>query len=135
MKPITKIWIILMTALLFSGCLPLPQIAGTAAASDQQVKAIAENVLQALNEGNYEIFHKDFSEAMLTAFPETEFTKLRDILLTSSGKYRINPLDLSSSQPEQTNMSFMYSPARSKKKPCSLPSLLQWEATKSKACS
>ena len=61
-----------------------PQPAGL---SDDQVGTMVDNMLQAINTGDHQEFTRDFSEAMITAFPETEFTKLRDLIQGTSGNY------------------------------------------------
>jgi hypothetical protein len=77
--------VIVIGGLFFSGCQafqPKP-----AALSDEQVGQVVENILQALNAGDYPTFTQDFGTAMNTAFIESEFNKLRDLLQNTSGKY------------------------------------------------
>jgi hypothetical protein len=61
-----------------------PQPAGL---TDEQVSAVTDNVLEALNDNDYARFTQDFSQEMLAAFSEDQFTQLRDLLQTSSGNY------------------------------------------------
>lgn len=49
--------------------------------------AMTENVLIALNEGNYAKFSQDFDEAMKGALPEASFTSLKSQLADLMGDY------------------------------------------------
>ncbi len=61
-----------------------PQPAGL---TDEQVSAVTENILQAMNDNDYASFTQDFSGQMIAAFTEDQFNQLRDLLQTSSGSY------------------------------------------------
>lgn len=61
-----------------------PQPAGL---TDAQVETVAENILQAINAGDYQKFTQEFSDAMISAFPESQFTQLRDLIQKASGNY------------------------------------------------
>ncbi len=65
-----------------SGCAAKP-----AGLSDQQVTAMTENILRALDENNYPAFVAKFSEQMNSAFSQEQFTSLRNLLQESSGKF------------------------------------------------
>jgi hypothetical protein len=58
------------------------------ALSDEKVIQVTEHILNAVTDGNYQEFLQDFSDQMKIAFPETEFTKLRNLLQNTSGNYR-----------------------------------------------
>ncbi len=68
---------------LAAGCAP----AKPSALSDDEVAAVTENILTAINDNDYQAFIQDFSDEMLNAFPEDEFTNMRDLLQTNSGNY------------------------------------------------
>ncbi len=73
----------IVLALLLTGCAaPKP-----AALSSVQVSQAAENILTAINSGNYQNFVQDFSDPMKSAFPEASFTKVRNLLMSASGSY------------------------------------------------
>lgn len=81
--------------LVLSGC-AAPQPAGL---TDQQVSALTGNILQALDENDYPRFVQDFSDPMLAAFSEDQFSQLRDMLQAASGSYvSIGELNLSNAQ-------------------------------------
>ncbi len=70
---------------LLAGCSAFaPKPAGVPA---EQIGAMAENILQAINKGDYSSFKADLSDQMLQAMPESEFTKMQAMLANSSGKY------------------------------------------------
>ncbi len=73
----------LFAVLLLTGCQP-PR---PAALSDAQLGQVTENILKAINAGIYQNFVMDFSDPMKAAFPESEFTKLHDLLQNASGIY------------------------------------------------
>jgi hypothetical protein len=73
----------IISVLLLAGCQP-PK---PAALSEGQVTQATENILKAIHEGNYQNFVQDFSDQMKSAFPESEFTKLCDLLQNASGNY------------------------------------------------
>ena len=66
-----------------SGCLP----ARKAGLSDQQVASVTDNLLRALNQNNYPAFIHDFSPRMRSAFTQTKFSQLQNMLYTSSGDF------------------------------------------------
>jgi hypothetical protein len=70
-------------SILVAGCGP----ASPAALTDAEVLTVTGNLLTAIDTGDYPAFTADFSAAMLTAFPESQFMQLRDLLHTSSGNY------------------------------------------------
>ena len=82
-KTFALILLALTLVLTTSGCAK-PQPAGL---QDVQVGAAVENILQAINANDSQKFTQDFSDAMKNAFPETEFTKLRDMIQKTSGNY------------------------------------------------
>jgi Protein of unknown function (DUF3887) len=82
-KTFALTFIALTLVLATSGCAK-PQPAGL---NDVRVSAMVENILQAINAGNPQNFTQDFSDAMKSAFPETEFNKLRDMIQKTSGTY------------------------------------------------
>ncbi len=59
---------------------------------DQQVKAVAEPILDSLlaglNEGNYAQYSKDFDDAMREALPEKKFLQVRQDIIERWGKYQ-----------------------------------------------
>jgi hypothetical protein len=58
-----------------------------AAISDDEVIAVTTNILTALDTGDYAAFTSDFSDEMLAAFPEDQFTQLSDMLHSTSGNF------------------------------------------------
>ncbi|MGD2251052.1 MAG: DUF3887 domain-containing protein [Candidatus Methanofastidiosia archaeon] len=48
---------------------------------------IAENILQTINTGDYQGHITDYSQEMIDATPPEAFTELRDLLLSTVGKY------------------------------------------------
>jgi hypothetical protein len=87
MKKIQKFFALAFLALILvvatSGCAK-PQPAGL---TDDQVAAMVGNILQAINANDYQSFSQDFSDAMKSAFPESQFTQLHDLLQKASGNY------------------------------------------------
>lgn len=70
-------------SILATGCAaPKP-----AALTDEEVLAITGNALTALDANDYTTFIRDYSPDMLTAYSEDQFTHLRDLLQSASGKY------------------------------------------------
>jgi len=55
--------------------------------SEEQVSAVAENILQAINANDHEKFAQDFSDKMKAAFPQAQFSQLRDLLQSASGDF------------------------------------------------
>lgn len=75
--------VLVAVTMLVSGCgSPKP-----AALSDDQVTAVTENILTALDAGDYAAFTRDFSDTMIAAFPEDQFFLMKDALNTASGEY------------------------------------------------
>jgi len=66
-----------------SGCAK-PEPAGL---TDDQVGKVANNILQAINMGDYQKFIQDFSDEMLAAFGQDQFNEIHDMLQESSGNY------------------------------------------------
>jgi hypothetical protein len=87
MKKVQKFFALAFLALTMviatSGCAK-PQPAGL---TDEQVGTVVENILTAINANDYQKFTQDFSDAMKTAFPESQFTQLRNLLQQASGNY------------------------------------------------
>ncbi len=72
-----------LTVLSLTGC----QTPKPAALSDAQLGQVTESILKAINAGTYPDFVRDFSDQMKAAFPESEFTKLHELLQNASGNY------------------------------------------------
>ena len=72
-----------LVLLVTSGC-SAPQPAGL---TDQQVVGVTENILKALDANDYQAFIQDFSQSMLSAFPQAQFDSLHALLQKSSGSY------------------------------------------------
>ena len=72
--------------------LAIPAAAAPIGTSDQQVKALAEpildNLLAGFNQGNYAQYAKDFDATLREAIPEKKFQQVRDELLKKLGKYK-----------------------------------------------
>jgi hypothetical protein len=85
---------VLAGALVILSACAAPQPAGL---TDEQVSALTENALTALNEGDYARFTQDFSGEMLAAIPEEQFVQLRDMVQASSGDF------ISIGKPTMTN--------------------------------
>lgn len=77
------VFLMLTLILAISGCAK-PQPAGL---TDAQVGAAVENILKAIDAGDHQKFTQDFSNTMLSAFPESQFTQLRDMIQKTSGNY------------------------------------------------
>ena len=65
-----------------SGCTTKP-----ANLTDDQVAAVAENILRSLDDNDYQAFIHDFGDAMLAVIDEAEFTEMRDMLQNASGNF------------------------------------------------
>jgi len=82
-KPIVKIvcsiLVLLVTILAVSACAqkPEPEYAGQ----------IAENILVAMNEGDYAKYSENFNEDMKTALPESAFTQANTQIKAKIGDY------------------------------------------------
>lgn len=59
-----------------------------AALSEEDLASTADNILKSIDSGDYAGFKRDFGEEMLTAFPESEFTKVQEMLTGASGAYQ-----------------------------------------------
>lgn len=72
--------------------LAIPVVAAPVGTSDQQVKAVAEpildNLLAAFNQGNYAQYSKDFDDTLREAMPEKKFQQVREELLKKLGKFK-----------------------------------------------
>jgi hypothetical protein len=66
-----------------SGCIP----AQKAGLTDLQVASVTENILKALDQGNYPAFTHDFSPQMKAAFPQDKFNQLRTMIYNASGNF------------------------------------------------
>jgi len=82
-KYILLILSVLIGMLTLSGC-ARPEPAGL---TDDQVVAITENLLTAINTDDYAAFSRDFSAGMLSAFAPDQFEQLRDLLMGASGNF------------------------------------------------
>lgn len=82
-KPTLIVILALVGLLLLPGCAK-PQPAGMA---DDQVVAIVQNMLTAIDQDDYAVFSLDFSPEMLAAFSPEQFAQLRDLLLGASGHF------------------------------------------------
>lgn len=76
--------VILIISQFLSGCSQAP---GRQGLTDQRATEIAENVLQAINDGNYSNFSRDFSSNMKKEIPQSDFANLRELILKASGLY------------------------------------------------
>ena len=78
----------LLAALLLAGCGPVSQTYGD---NRDEVLAYAEpkvdNMMAALNAGDYAAFVRDYNEAMLKATDETAFDGLRTLVQSKIGNY------------------------------------------------
>jgi hypothetical protein len=82
-KLVSIVSLLIALSILATGCAaPKP-----AALTDDEVLAIAQNALTALDANDYTAFTRDYSPDMQTAFSENQFTQLRDLLQSASGKY------------------------------------------------
>lgn len=80
---IITVFITIFTLLMLAGCGP----AKPSALSNEQVVSLTSEVLTALDTGDYDLFTSQFSPDMLTAFPESDFEDLRNLLQTNSGGF------------------------------------------------
>jgi hypothetical protein len=87
MKKIQKFLALAFLALIMiiatSGCAK-PR---SASLTDDQVGTMVENILTAINASDYQKFTQNFSDAMISAFPETQFTQMHELLQKASGNY------------------------------------------------
>jgi hypothetical protein len=82
-QKLTVFSILILILLATSGC-STPKPAGL---TDQQVNGVTENILKALDAKEYPRFIQDFSDKMISAFPQAEFDKLSSLLQAASGSY------------------------------------------------
>lgn len=72
--------------------LTLPAVAAPVGTGDQQVKALAEpivdNLMTGFNQGNYAKFSKNFDATMQETIHEKKFQEVRQDLLKKWGKYQ-----------------------------------------------
>lgn len=80
---VTLAFLALTLVFAVSGCAK-PQPAGL---TEVQVGSAVENILQSINANDQQKFIQDLSDAMINAFPESEFAKLRDMIQKTSGNY------------------------------------------------
>jgi hypothetical protein len=93
LMPVAGLFLVALS--LLSAC-TAPQPAGL---TNEGVAAVTENALQALNDGDYTRFVRDFSDPMKTAFSEDQFVQLHDLLQSTSGKFlSVGKLYLSNDQ-------------------------------------
>jgi hypothetical protein len=59
----------------------------TAAVSEAYVTTLAEEKMQALNDGDYATFTADFSDVLIGAIPEDSFQDLQETILRASGRF------------------------------------------------
>jgi hypothetical protein len=78
------IGLIALALLALSGCAS----AKPAGLTDEQVAAVAENALKAVDANNFEQFSQDLSNQMKAAFTEAQFNSLHDMLQKASGNYQ-----------------------------------------------
>jgi hypothetical protein len=92
-KPVSIVSLLILLFLLAAGCAP----ASPSGLSNAEVLSVTGNLLTAINTGDYPAFTRDFSAEMLAAFPESEFTKIQEMLHSASGNY------ISCAEPSLTN--------------------------------
>ena len=82
-KLVSIVSLLIALSILATGCAaPKP-----AALTDDEVLVITHNALTALDVNEYTAFTRDYSPDMQTAFSENQFTQLRDMLQSASGKF------------------------------------------------
>ncbi|MBI4732352.1 MAG: DUF3887 domain-containing protein [Chloroflexi bacterium] len=87
--------LLILLSFLAAGCGP----ASPAAISDDEVIAVTTNILTAMDAGDYTAFTSDFSDEMLAAFTEEQFSQLRDLIFSASGNFvSANELSISNKQ-------------------------------------
>lgn len=84
-RRITLILVLLVSLTLTALAACGPQ--ATAAVSEAYVTALAEEKMQALNDGDYTAFTADFSDVLAGAIPESDFQDLRQTILEASGRF------------------------------------------------
>ncbi len=79
-----KITLVVMSVVLLGvlilGC-------GTKAVEPAYAGALTDNILTAINDGNYQKFSRDLNQTMLNALPETAFNQLAGGLKSKIGDY------------------------------------------------
>lgn len=77
--------LIIMSVLIFSGC------SGASQADKQKLASTAnpvvDNLMQGLNEGNFEKFSQDFDDTMKKNFTEAAFKETDDLIKQKIGNY------------------------------------------------
>ncbi|MFZ2087967.1 MAG: DUF3887 domain-containing protein [Desulfobaccales bacterium] len=72
--------------------LAMPLTAAPVGTSDQEVKAVAEpileNLLAGFNQGNYAQYSKNFDETLREAIPEEKFQQVRRELMKKLGSFK-----------------------------------------------
>jgi len=79
----TPILLVLAILVLLSAC-AYPEPAGL---TDEQLTAVAENILKAVDAGDFGQFSQDLSDQMKAAFTEDQFNSLVSMLHTASGHF------------------------------------------------
>ncbi len=77
-----------LALLVISGCIGQNTLEGED--KDKWIRIatpIAENILQSINNNDYQSFSKDFSQEMKDAMPVAGFNDLREILMSKIGSY------------------------------------------------
>ena len=88
MKKITVLLITLF-AISFIGCKQYIELKGVEKDNLKKTAApIAENIMIAINEGDYEKYSKDFDATMKTQLPEKVFKQNQKIIDNKIGKYK-----------------------------------------------
>jgi Protein of unknown function (DUF3887) len=82
-RPSIIVILFALLSLLAAGCGP----AKPAALTDDEVIAVTTSILTAMDAGDYAAFKSDFSDEMLSAFSEEQFTDLRNTLQSASGNF------------------------------------------------
>lgn len=78
--------VLLAAVIVLNGCSALAP--KPAALSDEEVLSATDNILKAIDSGDYAAFSEDFGEEMLGVMTESEFTKIQDLLAESSGAFQ-----------------------------------------------
>jgi hypothetical protein len=93
-KLYSVIGLLIALSILATGC-AAPKPAGL---TDEQLTAVAENILQSINANDYQKFVRDFSDQMKAAFTEDQFNQMRDLLKASGNYVSIGAPGLSNNQ-------------------------------------
>ena len=87
--------LLVVLSILATGCSP----SEPAGLTNDEISTLTQNILTAIDTGDYPTFTLDFSSEMLTGFPEDQFTQLRDLLHSASGNFvSVGELSLSNKQ-------------------------------------